>query len=103
MKKRAISILLTVCLLAGLLPAVTVTAHATGDLPDAHGETGSNDRPYIINEASDFSWITSNKKYYSYFLQTADIICPISPGSRWEISKGILVDTTTETAMSSAT
>lgn len=51
---RILSIVLSLALLLTLVPSFTITAHASGDLPNANGATGSSDRPFIINEASDF-------------------------------------------------
>ena len=73
MKKKLISLFLSICFLAGLLPSIATVAHAASDLPNVNGANGSELKPYIINEASDFTWIITNHATYSWMLQTADI------------------------------
>jgi len=60
----------------GLLnqPSKEPVAYAASDLPNANGADGSQAKPYIINEASDFTWVLANSSARSgYLLQTADI------------------------------
>ena len=48
--------------------------YAAGDLPNANGANGTQTKPYIINETSDFTWVFENNiARSSYLLQTADI------------------------------
>lgn len=70
--------MLSVCLLTGLLPLSSVTAHAADNLPNANGANGSIDKPYIIDEAEDLVWLAEqvnngNKYAGSYFLQLDNI------------------------------
>lgn len=66
MKKKLISLFLSICFLAGLLPSIATVAHAASDLPNVNGANGSELKPYIINEASDFTWIITNHATYSW-------------------------------------
>ncbi len=74
-EKKGLAWLLIIALIFAnlfMLDFSTITAYASGDLPNANGASGTEAKPYIINEASDFAWIIANGRY-SYSLQTADI------------------------------
>ncbi|MGE5677166.1 MAG: choice-of-anchor D domain-containing protein [Pseudomonadota bacterium] len=65
------SVVMLAIVLAFCIIQLPINIYAAGDAPDANGANGSTDKPYIINEESDFAFISTHMG--AYFLQTADI------------------------------
>lgn len=83
MKRKILSLALTLCLIASLAVFVPVEAQAFG------GGTGTSANPYIITTAAELSSMRDPAYAYDYFKLGANISVPSSwtpiSGSSWEL------------------